>query len=105
MFNFGMQSKSDNPVPAKSGFPFNRLEPHLINADLHSHSCMSDGALEPRELALRAAQNGVQLWALTDHDEVVGIAEARAAAHEVGMPFLGGVEVSLVLALTKKIRL
>jgi 3',5'-nucleoside bisphosphate phosphatase len=98
MFNFGMKSKSDNPVPAKSGLPFNRLEPHLINADLHSHSCMSDGALEPRELALRAAQNGVQLWALTDHDEVVGIAEARAAANEVGMPFLGGVEVSVTWA-------
>ncbi len=74
---------------------FDRLEPHLINADLHCHSDRSDGALAPHEIALRAAQNGVQLWALTDHDELSGIAQARSAAAQTDMRFIAGVEVSV----------
>ncbi|MDR3003181.1 MAG: PHP domain-containing protein, partial [Acidovorax sp.] len=43
-----------------------------LNADLHSHSTFSDGTLTPLQLAQRARQGGVDLWALTDHDELAG---------------------------------
>ncbi|WP_334190857.1 PHP domain-containing protein, partial [Noviherbaspirillum sp.] len=52
----------------------------MLNVDLHSHSTISDGLLRPAEVAARASANGVQVWALTDHDEISGIAEAREAA-------------------------
>jgi 3',5'-nucleoside bisphosphate phosphatase len=70
----------------------------LINADLHSHSVISDGTLAPRELAQRAKTNGVELWALTDHDEVGGLESAMAAARELGLPFLTGTEISVTFA-------
>ena len=53
---------------------------HSLNADLHCHSFVSDGTLSPAALARRAKDNGVELWALTDHDEVGGQREARDAA-------------------------
>jgi predicted metal-dependent phosphoesterase TrpH len=68
---------------------------HLLNADLHCHSVVSDGTLTPEALAERASGNGVQLWALTDHDEVGGQARALAAAHACGMRYLTGVEISV----------
>lgn len=71
---------------------------HTINADLHCHSTVSDGTLEPEALAARAARNGVQLWALTDHDEVGGQARAAAAARAQGLDYLTGVEVSVTFA-------
>jgi predicted metal-dependent phosphoesterase TrpH len=52
----------------------------ILNADLHCHSVVSDGTLTPEALAARAAANGVELWALTDHDEVSGQERAAAAA-------------------------
>jgi predicted metal-dependent phosphoesterase TrpH len=67
----------------------------MLNADLHCHSIVSDGTLTPTELAQRAKANGVDLWALTDHDEIDGIAEARRAADAVGLRFVAGVEVSI----------
>jgi len=66
-----------------------------LNADLHSHSVISDGTLTPEELAARAKANGVQLWALTDHDEVGGQARAAAAATANGLDYLTGVEISI----------
>lgn len=69
-----------------------------LNADLHAHSTVSDGTLPPRELVRRAAVQGVELFALTDHDEVAGIDEAAAAAAEIGLPFLAGVEISVTWA-------
>ena len=66
-----------------------------LNADLHCHSTISDGTLEPVDLARRAHANGVQLWALTDHDELGGLAAAAAAAAEIGLPFVAGVEISV----------
>ncbi len=66
-----------------------------MNIDLHCHSNVSDGALAPREVALRAARRGVDVWALTDHDQVAGLPEARAAALEAGMRFVAGVEISV----------
>jgi hypothetical protein len=72
--------------------------PHLLNADLHCHSTVSDGTLSPSALAQRAQAGGVQLWALTDHDEVSGQAEARAAALALGMDYLTGCEISVTFA-------
>jgi 3',5'-nucleoside bisphosphate phosphatase len=72
-----------------------RLDPHAINADLHCHSNRSDGALAPEEVAQRAVDNGVQLWSLTDHDELSGIPAARAVANQANMAFIAGVEVSV----------
>lgn len=68
---------------------------HILNADLHCHSVVSDGTLTPEELAPRAKDNGVELWALTDHDEVGGQDRAIAAAQAVGLPFLTGAEISV----------
>ncbi|MBI3523588.1 MAG: PHP domain-containing protein [Betaproteobacteria bacterium] len=65
------------------------------NADLHCHSTFSDGLLTPAELVRRAHANGVDLLALTDHDEVGGLAEARAVADELGLKFINGVEISV----------
>ncbi|MBA4213070.1 MAG: phosphatase [Polaromonas sp.] len=67
----------------------------LTNADLHCHSVVSDGTLTPEALAQRAQANGVELWALTDHDELGGQDRAMAAAHAVGMSYLTGVEISV----------
>jgi predicted metal-dependent phosphoesterase TrpH len=70
----------------------------LLNADLHCHSSVSDGTLSPAVLARRAKDNGVQLWALTDHDELGGQQEARDEALAIGLPFLNGTEVSVTFA-------
>ena len=70
----------------------------LINADLHCHSVVSDGTLTPEQLAARAKGNGVQLWSLTDHDEVGGQKRAAAAANEHGMAYLTGCEISVTFA-------
>lgn len=69
-----------------------------LNADLHCHSAVSDGTLQPEELAARAKANGVQLWALTDHDEIGGQHRARAAASALGLPYLTGTEISVTFA-------
>ncbi len=71
---------------------------NLINADLHCHSTVSDGTMEPEALAQRAKANGVELWALTDHDEVKGQHRAMAAAAAVGMDYLTGCEISVTFA-------
>ena len=70
----------------------------ILNADLHCHSVVSDGTLTPEVLAARAKANGVELWALTDHDEVGGLGRAARAAADVGLPFLTGVEISVTFA-------
>jgi len=67
----------------------------ILNADLHCHSVVSDGTLMPEELAGRAARNGVELWSLTDHDEIGGQARAVAAAREQGLKYLSGTEISV----------
>ena len=70
----------------------------LTNADLHCHSVVSDGTLTPEALAERAKANGVELWALTDHDEIDGQARALAAARAQGMAYLTGTEISVTFA-------
>jgi predicted metal-dependent phosphoesterase TrpH len=69
-----------------------------LNADLHCHSVVSDGTLTPEALAARAKANGVELWALTDHDEVGGQQRAKAAAAALNLPYLTGVEISVTFA-------
>lgn len=66
-----------------------------MNIDLHCHSTASDGLLGPGELAARAAANGVEMLALTDHDDLSGLAEARARAESEGVRFVDGVEISV----------
>jgi predicted metal-dependent phosphoesterase TrpH len=73
------------------------VEP-LLNADLHCHSVVSDGTLTPEALAARAKANGVQLWALTDHDEIGGQERAIASAKALDMKYLTGVEISITFA-------
>jgi len=72
----------------------------LINADLHCHSIVSDGTLTPEALALRAKANGVELWALTDHDEIGGQDRAIEAARRAGLSYLTGAEISVTFAGT-----
>ncbi len=69
-----------------------------MKVDLHCHSTVSDGLLAPAAVAAHAHQAGVDVWALTDHDEVGGIKEARAAAQGLGMRFVPGVEISITWA-------
>jgi predicted metal-dependent phosphoesterase TrpH len=67
----------------------------MPNIDLHCHSNVSDGLLSPAALVARAAANGVDVLALTDHDDVAGLDEAREAAAKLGMVFINGVEISV----------
>ncbi len=68
---------------------------NALNADLHCHSTASDGTLSPVEVVRRAHANGVDLLALTDHDELLGIADAAAEAADIGLRFVPGVEISV----------
>lgn len=63
-------------------------------ADLHCHSTASDGGLSPTEVVERAAGQGVGVLALTDHDTIDGVAQARAAADAWGVCLIDGVELS-----------
>ena len=74
------------------------MSTNVLNADLHCHSVVSDGTLTPEALAARAKANGVELWALTDHDEISGQARALAAAKAQGMQYLTGTEISVTFA-------
>jgi predicted metal-dependent phosphoesterase TrpH len=62
--------------------------------DFHTHSRYSDGVLSPAALVERARGRNVGTLALTDHDTVAGLAEARAACDAAGMRFVAGVELS-----------
>jgi len=70
----------------------------ILNADLHCHSVVSDGTLTPEVLAERAKTNGVELWALTDHDEIGGQKRALDAARAQGLKYLTGTEISVTFA-------
>lgn len=67
----------------------------VLNCDLHCHSTCSDGLLPAAEVARRAAGNGVDMLALTDHDDLGGLAAAREVAEAAGMVFVNGVEISI----------
>ena len=62
--------------------------------DLHLHSNHSDGTEPPADVVRQAHAHGVRTLALTDHDRTTGWGEAGAAAHDLGMTFLPGMEFS-----------
>jgi predicted metal-dependent phosphoesterase TrpH len=64
--------------------------------DLQSHSTVSDGQLEPAEVARAAAAAGVTTMSLTDHDAIAGVPAAVAAAEEGGIECVPAVELSCV---------
>ena len=63
--------------------------------DLHCHSTRSDGLLTPTEIVRRAAARGVDVLALTDHDETAGLEEAQETARDAGLTFICGSELSV----------
>jgi len=63
-------------------------------ADLHMHSSFSDGKLTPHDLANLVYRSGLRAFALTDHDTLKGLPEAKAAALGLGVEFVPGVEIS-----------
>ena len=63
--------------------------------DLHTHSTVSDGSYTPAGIAQLAKTTGLDAFALTDHDNIAGCAEAAAAAKEVGVDFLPGMEMTV----------
>ncbi len=63
--------------------------------DLHSHSTASDGSETPARVVAMAAEAGLSALALTDHDTLSGIGEARQAADQLGVELIAGVELSL----------
>ncbi|RJG13844.1 PHP domain-containing protein [Pseudomonas cavernicola] len=65
-----------------------------MNVDLHCHSTASDGALAPAVVVARAHERGVRMLALTDHDTLEGLDEARVAATALDMQLINGVELS-----------
>lgn len=65
-----------------------------MTVDLHCHSTASDGALAPAVVVARAFERGVRLLALTDHDTLEGLAEARSAASSLDMQLINGIELS-----------
>ena len=66
-----------------------------MRMDLHVHSSASDGVFSPTEVVRKAHTNGVEVMALTDHDTVAGLKEARKEAEKLGMRFIDGVELSV----------
>lgn len=67
----------------------------MLTVDLHCHSTCSDGLLRPAEVVARAAERGVRMLALTDHDELRGLDEAHERASEMAITFIAGVEISV----------
>ena len=72
----------------------------ILNTDQHFQSVDSNATLTPEALDARAKANGVELWALTDHDEIGGQHRAAAAARAQGMAYLTGTEISVTFADT-----
>ncbi len=70
----------------------------MTDFDLHTHSTASDGRLAPAALVARAAERGVRVLALTDHDTVDGLAEADAAARRAGITLVPALEMSVLWA-------
>ncbi len=66
----------------------------MIRADLHLHTCFSDGALSPEELLHRVKDAGVGLCSVTDHDGMEGEERAEKAARKEGLSFVRGIEIS-----------
>lgn len=66
----------------------------VLIADLHLHSTASDGVLSPKELVFQAAAAGLNTMALTDHETMAGLRDAREAADRQGIRFIPGLEIN-----------
>ncbi|MGH2756379.1 MAG: PHP domain-containing protein [Actinomycetota bacterium] len=62
--------------------------------DLHTHTTVSDGGDSPTELIVKAAAAGLDVIAVTDHDNDLGLDEAQSAGREHGVEVVRGVEIS-----------
>ena len=71
------------------------MNPVTISADLHCHSTASDGTLPPAKVVTRAATNGVDMLALTDHDTTAGLDEAYLSAQKNNISLIAGIELSV----------
>ena len=67
----------------------------LGSFDLHIHSDASDGTLSPAQVMIQAAESGVKTLALTDHDTLKGLSEAKTTADRLGQRFINGVELTV----------
>ena len=72
------------------------IESHIgrMRIDLHVHTTASDGSLSPREVVCLAADGGLDVLAITDHDTVAGIPAAMDAAAASSFQLITGIEVS-----------
>jgi predicted metal-dependent phosphoesterase TrpH len=66
-------------------------------ADLHTHTTCSDGRLPPAALVQKAAEYGLDVLAVTDHDTIDGVAEAQEAGRACGVQVVPGVELSVTV--------
>ncbi|HKP51097.1 MAG TPA: PHP domain-containing protein [Chloroflexia bacterium] len=80
-----------NPTP-DTPIPHSALRTPHSKIDLHTHTTASDGALTPTALLHRAAQVGISTLAITDHDTVAALTEARPVAEALGIRLITGVE-------------
>lgn len=65
-----------------------------LSYDLHTHSTISDGSMTPKDLVIAAAEKGIDVLGLTDHDCTNGFAEACSVAESLNIKVIGGVEIS-----------
>lgn len=72
----------------------------MIHADLHSHTLLTDGTLTPEQLVDAAAEAGLKVFALTDHDSTEGLARTREQCKNRGLEWVPGVEISCEYAET-----
>lgn len=85
--------QSSTSQPSSEDLAYKRI-------DLHSHSTCSDGSNTPTELLHKAHVANIDIFALTDHDTLAGIPEAKAVADELGITLINGVEISCQHTLT-----
>lgn len=99
------RSREENPFSAKPPLHDAATRVEANPVDLHTHSTYSDGLLSPAELVEEAASRAVRILALTDHDTVAGIPEARAAGDRLGVEVIPGVELSAALGSGSEVHL
>ena len=63
--------------------------------DLHTHTTASDGQYSPSALAEKMSGLDISVWAVTDHDTVAGLKEAKEAADKYGITFVPGIELNI----------
>lgn len=63
--------------------------------DLHSHTTASDGQYSPSELVKKASEHNIKLLAITDHDTINGLEEAKNAGEQYGVKIIPGIEINI----------